>query len=114
MENVPQVLEESLNVLAEKLAVPAAQLLDVGVKGVQIEGVLNLLIALSFILTSIIGSVFVYKKWELIYESDWETAVGGVCVVFSIIAIVIIPCYLYEGAIQLLTPKYWILKHFIF
>lgn len=108
MSEIPQVLEQSLEILAEKLETPVEQLLELAVTGVRVEGVIGLV----FCAIMLVLILFLARKVHCIYKE--YGAKGEVFIVMLVALIVmmliVMPILTYISALRSFAPEYWILK----
>ena len=109
LSQLPQTVSQTIDAIADKLKVPAEQLLDVAVTGVRVEGIVGLVIGLlGFIGIPILyKKAFIYLKDEV--RGDWVIGAGFMTAV-AIFLFIGATRALYQGAIQTFAPAYWLLK----
>lgn len=117
LQQFPDTVKQTIDVLADKLSVPAEKLLGYAVRGVMVEGGMNLVIAGIIALIMIVLSLLVYKimKKESRDSSDEELKIG-ILLVSGIVFIALLGVfvsYLYNGGIQLLAPEYQLMRQIL-
>lgn len=108
---ITQTLEQSIDILADKLGAPAEQLMDIAVTGVMVEGIAVLILSLMGSAAALLLTKWLFENWKGwgdVYDPRSILAPIGIIsiIFFSLIGI-------YEGAIKAFAPAYWIIKQII-
>ena len=106
LSDLPETVAQTLEILSEKLATPAEQLLEVAVTGVRVEGIAQIILSMAAaVLLLLIAKSMVRKAQR---DDDWYMALSipSMAMLIAIIA-------LYDGIIRTFAPAYWILKQLL-
>lgn len=103
-----------INKVLEQLAIAFNTTVDaiypILIKQAYVSGIMDLLFGIALILLAVAIATIIYKKWEAIYESDMEFIVVVIALIFSLVAVFIIPISIFSGITTLANPEYWALK----
>lgn len=110
---IPQIINETIDVLSTKLATPAEQLLSYASLGIRVEGAAELILLVGFSAIYVMFLKAFLKKNK--NDKDWENektyvfAIGGLVVSGFAIA-VISACEVSSVLVKIFAPEYWLLK----
>lgn len=106
LNQIPETVGKTIEVMADKLKIPAGQLLNIVVQGTVISGIAELVIS-----ACLFASTFFIGRWvnrKIATSSEYEPwFIAHLVTGISIIAAF---CTAYDGAIQAFAPAFYIIK----
>ena len=109
ISQLPQAVEQTITVLANKLSVPAEKLVEIGVIEVRIEGVVYSCMFLVLIIISLMVCKKLYSICKTCSDEEGKISIGAITCFLIVIDIALFVA-LSQRIIQSIIPEYTLLK----
>ena len=109
LSQLPTLVGQTIDTLATKLQVPAAQLFEITTKGLRMTGIVH---AVSLVLGWIVFAIslrLVIKNWKKIYDNDME-GIMAIPIAIGLILLMITAFEIINIFLRIFSPDYFLLK----